>query len=117
MLAIGVSIAAVLAGCGRTAEKGVADVPECRRAAAGVQEFVFDTGVDFLQRQADAYSDCMVARGYVLDQAELDEQLLHFQQVQFADQQAGDPTPLIAVRREKLRMSPALWRAAAAPKS
>jgi hypothetical protein len=116
-LAAGFLIAAVLAGCGRAAQRGAADVPECRRAAADVQEFAFDTGVAFLQRQADAYSGCMVARGYVLDQAQLEEQLLHFQQVQYADIPAGDPILLISVRREKLRMSRSLWHTPAAPKN
>ncbi len=113
-LTIGVAgIAIALAqGCGSKAPKGVAEVPECRNAAASVPKSDFDTGIDYLKRQADTYSDCMTAHGYVLDQEQVDEQLLHLEQVKNADVMAGDPSFIIAKRRQQLRMSPALWRPA-----
>ena len=73
----------------------------------------FDTGIDYLKRQADAYSDCMTAHGYVLDREQLDEQLNHVEQVQNANVMGGDPFFIVAKRRQELRMSPALWRPAA----
>ena len=112
-LAIGVAGIALAQGCGSKAPKGVAEVPECRSAAASAPKSDFDTGIDYLKRQADTYSDCMTAHGYVLDQEQLDEQLLHIQQVHNADVMGGDPYYLIAKRRQQLRMSPALWRPAA----
>jgi len=111
-LAIGVASAAIVLaqGCGGT--KGVAEVPECRSAADSVHKSEFETGIHHLTRQADAYSDCMTAHGYVFDQAQLDERLDHIRQVQNADVAGGDPYYLIAKRRQELRMSPALWRPA-----
>jgi hypothetical protein len=110
-LAAGIAIA-FGQGCGSKAPKGVAEVPECRSAAASVPKSDFDTGIDYLKRQADTYSECMTTHGYVFDQEQLDKQLLHIQQVQAADVMAGDPYYIIAKRRQQLRMSPALWRPA-----
>jgi hypothetical protein len=107
----------ISAGCGSKAPRGVAEVPECRRAAASVPRFTFDVGVDYLRRQADAYSDCMTAHGYVLDQPELDDRLQHFEMVKNGEWLGGDPGPLVAQQRQKLRMSPELWRPAPLPNS
>jgi hypothetical protein len=107
----------ISAGCGSKAPRGVAEVPECRRSAASVPRFTFDVGVDYLRRQADAYSDCMTAHGYVLDQEALDDQLEHFEMVQNGQWMGGDPGPLVPAQRQKLRMSPALWRPATGPNS
>jgi hypothetical protein len=104
---------ALSAGCGGgKAPKGVAEVPECRQAAATITESRFDTGINLLRRQADAYSDCMTAHGYVLDQELLDQQLEHVRQVENAKWLGGDPVFIIAKRRQQLRMSPTLWRPA-----
>lgn len=108
-----IAIIALAQACGSKEPKGVAEVPECRSAAASLPKSDFDTGIDYLKRQADTYSDCMTAHGYVLDQEQLDEQLNHLLQVQNANVMAGDPYYLIAKRRQQLRMSPALWRPAA----
>ncbi|HYL18384.1 MAG TPA: hypothetical protein VEV20_06870 [Burkholderiales bacterium] len=103
---------ALSAGCGSKAPRGVAEVPECRRAATGVEKSPFDVGIQYLERQADAYSDCMTAHGYTLDQDQLDEDLKHFEQVQNAQWMGGDPQPLVAQKRQKMRMSPEFWRPA-----
>jgi hypothetical protein len=100
------------AGCSSKAPRGVAEVPECRRAAAGVEKSPFDVGIQYLVRQADAYSDCMTAHGYVLDQEQLDNDLNHFEMVQNSQWMGGDPGPLVAERRQKMRMSPEFWRPA-----
>ncbi len=99
-------------GCGSKAPKGVPEVPECRHAAAAIAESKFDTGINHLIRQADAYSECMTAHGYVLDQEDLDQQLEHVRQVENAKWLGGDPVFIIAKRKQQLRMSPALWRPA-----
>lgn len=99
-------------GCGSKASKGVPEVPECRQAAAAIKESKFDTGIRHLERQADAYSECMTAHGFVLDQQDLDQQLEHVRQVENAKWMGGDPFLIIAKRRQQLRMSPALWRPA-----
>jgi hypothetical protein len=107
------SLALVLSeGCGSKAPKGVAEVPECRAAATALPESQFDTGIDYLRRQADTYSECMTTRGYVLDEEQLDEQLNHVRQVENGKWMGGDPYYIIAKRRQQLRMSPALWRPA-----
>jgi len=102
-------------GCGSKAPRGVAEVPECRQSAASVARSNFDVDVDYLRRQADAYSECMTAHGYVLDQDELDEQLKHFEMVQNSQWMGGDPQFLAKAQRQKLRMSPKLWRPAPPP--
>ena len=108
---------ALSAGCGSKAPRGVAEVPECRRAAASVEKSPFDVGIQYLQRQADAYSDCMTAHGYALDQDQLDEDLKHFEQVQNAQWMGGDPQLLVAQKRQKMRMSPQFWRPAGSSNS
>ena len=102
----------LLQGCGSKAPKGVPEVLECRHAADAITQSKFDTGIDHLRRQADAYAECMTAHGYVLDQAELDQQIEHVRQVENAKWLGGDPFFIIAKRRQQLRMSPALWRPA-----
>jgi hypothetical protein len=99
-------------GCGSKAPKGVPELPECRQAAVAITESKFDTGIDLLRRQADAYSECMTTHGYVLDGEKLDEQLEHVRQVENAKWMGGDPFFIIAKRRQQLRMSPSLWRPA-----
>ena len=112
VLAIFVASAAIVLvqGCGGT--KSVAEVPECRSAADSLSKSEFETAIHYLTRQADTYSDCMIAHRYVFDQAQLDEQINHIAQVQNANVYGGDPFNLIAQRRQELRMSPALWRPA-----
>ncbi|HMK21742.1 MAG TPA: hypothetical protein VK466_05370 [Terriglobales bacterium] len=104
-------------GCGSKAPKGVAEVPECRDAARAIKESKFDTGIDHLRRQADAYSECMTAHGYVLDEEQLDERLNHVRQVENAKWLGGDPYYIIAERRQQFRMSPQFWRPAPPPGS
>ena len=108
---------ALSAGCGSKAPRGVAEVPECRQAAAGIEKSPFDVGIQYLERQADAYSDCMTAHGYSLDQDQLDEDLKHFEQVQNAQWMGGDPQLLVAQKRQKMRMSPQFWRPASSADS
>lgn len=116
-LGIGSLVLGLFQGCASKEPEGVAEVPECRQAAAAIKESKFDTGTDYLRHQADAYSDCMTAHGYVLDQEKLDEQLEHVRQIETAKWLGGDPVYIIAKRRQQLRMSPEFWRAAPAPSS
>jgi hypothetical protein len=90
----------------------VPEVPECQQAAAAIKESKFDTGINHLVRQADAYSECMTEHGFVLDQEDLNQQLEHVRQVENAKWMGGDPFLIIAKRRQQLRMSPTLWRPA-----
>jgi hypothetical protein len=108
---------ALVAGCASKGPKGVPDVPECRAAAAKAPKLSFDVGTDYLERQADAYSECMAARGYVLDDEAVQSNLDRYETVQNSDVMRGDPGPLLAVRRQKLRMTPKFWRAATPPPS
>lgn len=104
----------MLPGCSfnETSSRGVAEVPECRQAAKAVTATQFDNRSSVLRRRADAYSDCMQAHGYVLDQDELDRMLLHKEQVRNGDPMGGDPAPFLESYRQELRLTPALWRPA-----
>ena len=106
---------ALVAGCGGqdAARGGVAEVPQCRQAANAVPKTDFDTRTTLLRMRADAYSDCMQERGYVLDEEELDRRLLHKAQVKNSEPMGGDPAPFLALYRQELRMNPELWRAGA----
>jgi len=106
---------ASFAGCGGkdAARGGVAEVPQCRQAANAVPKTDFDTHAFLLRMRADAYSECMQERGYVLDEEEFDRRLLHKEQVKNGDPMGGDPAPFLAVYRQELRMNPELWRAGA----
>ena len=106
---------ALAAGCASKSPKGVAEVHECRAAANSAPKLSFDVGIDYLQRQADTYSECMTAHGYVLDDAAVESNLDHFEMVQNSNVMMGDPAPLLAKRRQKLRMNPEFWRPAAPP--
>ena len=110
--ALVVASALAAAGCSSKGPKGVADVPECRAAADSVPKLSFDASTKYLERQADAYSECMTARGYVLDDEALQSNLDRYETVQNANVMMGDPAPLVAARRQKLRMSPEFWGAA-----
>ena len=103
---------ALVAGCGGkdTARGGVAEVAQCRQAANDVPKTDFDTRASLLHMRADAYSDCMEARGYVLDEEELDRRVLHKGQVKNGDPLGGDPAPFLVLYRQELRMNPELWR-------
>jgi len=106
---------ALVAGCGGKdgTRGGVAEVPQCRQAANAVPTTDFDTRAMLLRMRADAYSECMQERGYVLDEEELDRRLLHKEQVKNSAPMGGDPAPFLALYRQELRMNPELWRAAA----
>lgn len=101
-----------VAGCAsRSSGHRTEDVPECRQAAKAVVETDLDNRLSVLQRRADAYSDCMEAHGYALDQEEFDRRLLHKEQVKNSDPLGGDPAFILAAYRQELRMEPALWQA------
>jgi len=106
-------IALVSCGGKDAARGGVAEIPQCRQAAAAVPATDFDTRASVLRMRADAYSDCMHERGYVLDEEELDRRMLHKEQVKNGDPMGGDPAPFLALYRQELRMNPELWRAGA----
>jgi hypothetical protein len=103
---------ALIAGCGGkdASRGGVAEIAECRQAANDVPKTDFDTRVSLLRMRADAYSECMQARGYVLDEEDLDRRLLHKEQVKNGDPLGGDPAPFLVLYRQELRMNPELWR-------
>jgi hypothetical protein len=105
----------VLFGCGGKGgtRSGVAEVPQCRQAANAVSASEFDTRATVLRMRADAYSECMQARGYVLDEEELDRRMLRKEQVKNSEPMGGDPGPFLALYREELRMNPDLWHAGA----
>jgi hypothetical protein len=112
-LFIGLLVPGIMTGCAMRdhAPSGMAEVSQCRQAADAVTATDFDTRVGLLRMRADAYSQCMQERGYVLDEEELERKILHKEQVKNADPLGGDPAPILAVYREQLRMDPALWRA------
>lgn len=119
----GLPYAAILLGLALAAcashkkPQGVADVPECRSAANAALPSEFESKLDNLRRQADAYSDCMSAHGYALDQDRLDDEVLHLSQVQWSDRMRGDPYDIVETHRQQLRLSPSMWRSAGAPNS
>lgn len=112
-----VLVAALAAGCASRNPKGVADVPECRALAENAPRFSFDVGIDYLRRQADAYSECMIGRGYALNDAAVQSNLERFEMIKNADVMGGDPAPQLAVRRQKLRMNPEFWLTTTAPRA
>jgi hypothetical protein len=107
------SVLVMAVGCAWIEKKpspGEPDVPQCRQAANAVSATDFDTRESVLHRRADAYSDCMQAHGYVLDEAELDRKLLYQEQVINSEPLGGDPAPFLALYRQELRLNPTLWR-------
>ena len=61
-------------------------------------------------QRADAFAACMTEHGYVLDQNEFDERLLHFEQVKNANVMGGDPTSAMRIEEQALRTDPELWK-------
>jgi len=62
--------------------------------------------------RADAFSQCMTARGYVFDDKALSERMLHFEQVQNSRWLGGDPWWAMQIYRQEQRMAPELWHTA-----
>ncbi|HZR02535.1 MAG TPA: hypothetical protein VFA81_05105 [Burkholderiales bacterium] len=67
-----------------------------------------------LTERADMFSACMQAKGYVLDQAALDAELLRYEQTRNADRYGVDPQVAVNRREQELQLSPAYWRKGAA---
>jgi len=100
----------MLVGCASKEPQGVMDVPECRQAADAVARLPGESNIDYLRAQADAYSICMTAHGYRLDEERLNEELTHVAPVQASNLMRGDPGQLIALRHQQLRVSPSMWQ-------
>jgi hypothetical protein len=60
--------------------------------------------------RADAFDACMSGRGFVYDDATADERLRKFESKQMFDLWKGDPYAAVQLERQRLRLSPDLWR-------
>ena len=110
--ALGFTLCALLSACS-TGPKLSSDpqVAACQRGAQSAQPRGMDESkLAHLTAQADAFSECMEQLGYHLDENEYDERLTHFRQVKASDVLYGDPSQAIASERQRLRLSPELWR-------
>ncbi|MCW5619617.1 MAG: hypothetical protein KIS79_00720 [Burkholderiales bacterium] len=65
-----------------------------------------------LTERAQTFAACMQAKGYVLDEAALDDALRRFEQVKNADPRGGDPRGAMKLRKQELSMDPTLWHKA-----
>jgi hypothetical protein len=63
-----------------------------------------------LTARADAFDACMSGRGFVYDDASADERLRKFESKRMFDLWKGDPYAAVQLERQKLRLTPALWR-------
>lgn len=114
VLCVTLSAALLSAGCaGKASRQGVAEVPQCRQAARSIEESPFENRITLERMRADAYSECMQAHGYALDEDALEQRLLHKEQVLNGAPMGGDPALFLMRYRQELRMDPDLWRTAA----
>jgi len=98
-------------GCASKA--GDAAPPEavaCMQDAGRVRTRDYAERLHLLRQRADAFAACMSERGFVLDEAKLEAELRHLEQMRNADPRGGDPQLELALREQELRASPALWR-------
>lgn len=87
-----------------------AEATACTRDQTRVRASDYAERLRLLKGRAEAFAACMSARGFVLDEAKLEAELRHLEQVRNSDQLAGDPQLELALREQELRASPAFWR-------
>jgi hypothetical protein len=105
------ALALGVAGCASRA--GEAPSPEalaCVQDSGEVRAREYAERLRQLQERARAFAACMGERGFVLDQAKLEAELLRLEQVGNAQWLGGDPQLELALREQELRASPEFWR-------
>ena len=110
--ALGLTLCVLLGACS-TGPKLSSDpqVAACQRGAQSAQPRGMDRSkLAHFTAQADAFAECMEQVGYQLDENEFNERLTYFRQVKASDVMYGDPSQAIATERQRLRLSPELWR-------
>jgi hypothetical protein len=105
--------ALALGAAGCASKAGEAPPPEalaCAQQSAPVRAREYAERLRLLEQRAKAFAACMSERGFVLDEAKLEAELLRLAQVRNAQWLGGDPQLELALREQELRASPALWR-------
>ena len=104
---------AVLTACaGKPVDPGIAqDAQGCLAGApkaTGGSDYT--ARLNSLRARAALFSGCMQQHGYALDDAKLQDEMTHFEQVRNADPLGGDPRPAAKLHEQELICDPAYWR-------
>jgi hypothetical protein len=107
-----VALLAALGGCALKRERPVdPDAAACLQHSESVPPPPYaDRRLALLTARADAFDACMSGRGFVYDDAGADERLRNFEAKQMFDLFKGDPYAAVQLERQKLRLTPDLWR-------
>jgi hypothetical protein len=99
-------------GCALKRERPVdPDATACLHHSDSVPPPPYTTSeLAVLTARADAFDACMSGRGFVYDDAAADERLRTFESKQMFDLWKGDPYAAVQLERQKLRLTPDLWR-------
>lgn len=70
----------------------------------------YDERLARLSERARTFAACMESKGYVLDEAALDDALLRHEYTLNADPLGGDPQRRLNIRKQEFLVDPAFWR-------
>jgi hypothetical protein len=103
---------AALGGCALKRERPVdPDAAACLQHSESVPPPPYSASkLAVLTARADAFDACMSGRGFIFDEAAADERLRTYESKQMFDLWKGDPYAGVQLERQKLRLTPDLWR-------
>lgn len=108
-LHLALTLCLALAACASRAPEPPAEVRACmpeRRLIGGE----YAKKLARLTQRANAFSACMQAKGYTLDETALDDALLRHEYKLNADPMYGDPQQALDIRKQELLVDPLFWR-------
>jgi hypothetical protein len=107
-LCLALTIAVLCAGC---ASNQPEPDPEAR-ACLPERKLIRGTPSEQLTQlteRARVFSECMQAKGYVLDETALDNEMIRKEFVLNADARYGDPQQALDIHRQELILQPVYW--------
>ena len=108
-LCLALTITVLCAGC---ASNHPEPDPEAR-ACLPERKLIRGTPPERLSRlteHAQKFSECMQAKGYVMDEAALDSEMIRKEFVLNADALYGDPQQVLDIYRQELILQPIYWK-------
>ena len=101
-----------LAACASKPPPNPAATACLQEAPAAKSSGDFNQRLISLKTRAAFFGSCMEARGYALDEAALEADQVHYEQVKYAEWLWGDPLLAMRLREQELRADPKFWRKA-----
>ena len=107
-----------LPGCANLGKADIApEAQACAQSVAPARAGNFSERLAALTLRANTVAECMTSHGFVLDEAKLQEKLLHEEWVRNSNVMGSDPQNYLMLLEQELRASPALWKRGTPPRS